>query len=514
MSEAPQRTRRVFSGVDCSGPVPVEYRFSHARNGNRHLVVVLSHRHAPGGYGWATGQLEDLRSNILWVRDLLDGANTYHLCRGMDFSLEQSVAGLVSHVMNTLALSPDQVTVFGTSEGASAALFLGLKYGFRNIVAGTPHFRIGTRVKESNPDAARVMMGEPTDQNVHVLDSVLPDLVGSGANPSANIYVLTSPRDPQYQQQTEPFLGHFQGRENFNFVYNESPLITDAGKVTRHHLPVFMGLLNLLVDGIAPRIGMVRNGYDQPKRDTSAIDTYLTQTSQVRGDSFPKPVVRTPAPGERVPANTVRFTGTAVGAVRVSFWEEGKYRGTAPVAPDGTWSWERTDPWPKGKHVVRLFAADANNYQTKRSEVAFTAVEPVYEAAPAYEPVPQPSMPVPQSSVPTPQPPVPAQHLVLTVTVPAAHQQVPGPGVGFAGYAPGAVRVDFHEGGAALGACEVRPDGSWTWEPGWPWNDGDHFVEAIAVDALGNVSPWAAVPFTKLGAYPVPAQDVYFNSVY
>ncbi|MEC4572897.1 hypothetical protein [Streptomyces virginiae] len=500
MSEAAQKRRRVFSGVDCSGSVPVEYKFSHARGGNRHLVVVFANRHAPGGYGWADGQLEDLRSNILWVRDTVDGGNTYHLCRGMDFSLEQSVAGLLSRVMNALALSPDQVTVFGTSEGGSAALFFGLKYGFRNIVAGTPQFRIGTRVRESNPEAAWVMMGEPTDQHVHILDSVLPDLVGSGANPSANIYVLTSPRDAQYQQQVEPFLGHFQGRENFNFVYNESPHITDAGKVTRHNLPALMGLLNLLVDGIAPRIGMVRNGFEQPKRDTSAIDTYLTQTSQVRGDSFPKPVVHTPASGERVPANTVRFTGTAVGAVRVSFWEDGKYRGTAPVAPDGTWIWERTDPWPKGKHVIRLFAADANNYQTKRSEVTFTAAEHVYVATPEYEPAPQPAMP--------------AQHLALTVTAPAAHQQVPGPAVGFAGYAPGAVRVDFHEGGAALGACEVRPDGSWTWEPGWPWNDGDHFVEAIAVDAVGNVSPWAAVPFTKLGAYPVPAQGVYFNSAY
>ncbi|MGW2269814.1 hypothetical protein [Streptomyces yangpuensis] len=500
MSEAAQKKRRVFTGVDSSGAVPVEYRFSHARGGNRHLVVVLASRHAKSGYGWADGHLDALRSNILWVRDLVDGTNTYHLCRGMDFSLEQSVAGLVSNVMNALALSTDQVTVFGTSEGGSAALFFGLKYGFRNIVAGSPQFLIGSRVRESNPEAARMMMGEPTDHNVRLLDSVLPDLVGSGANPSANVYLFTSPRDDQYQRQVEPFIGHFRGRENFNFVYNESPLITDAGKVTRHNLPTLMGLLTLLVDGIAPRIGMLRNGHEEPQRDASAIDTFLRQTAQVRGDSFPKPVVRTPSPEERLPANAVRFTGTAVGAVRVSFWEDGAYRGAAPVAPDGTWVWEHTSPWAKGRHVIRLFAADANNYQTKRVEVAFVAGEHAYAATPEYEATPQPSMP--------------AQQLALTVTAPAAHQQLTGPAVGFAGYAPGAVRVDFHEGGAALGACEVRPDGSWMWEPGWPWNDGEHYVEAIAVDAVGNVSPWAAVPFTKLGAYPVPAQGVYFNSAY
>lgn len=101
------------------------------------------------------------------------------------------------------------------------------------------------------------------------------------------------------------------------------------------------------------------------------------------------------------------------------------------------------------------------------------------------------------------------------MTAPAAHQQLSGPAVGFSGYANGAVRVDFQEGGAALGSCEVRADGSWVWEPGWAWNQGDHFVEAIAVDAVGNASPWTAVPFTLImNSYPVPAQGAYFNARY
>ncbi|KJK53927.1 MULTISPECIES: Ig-like domain-containing protein [unclassified Streptomyces] len=501
MSKAAQNARRVFTGVDSAGAVPIEYRFSHARNGNRHLVVVFANFTAPGEYGWSNGVLDKVRSNILWIRDLFDGANTYYLCKGMDFSLEQSVAGLISRVMGALSLTPDEVTMFGSSKGGSAALFFGLKYGFRNIVASVPQFLIGTYVREGIPGAAKVMMGEVTEQNVAALDAVLPELVRSGANRSANIYVITSPQDEQYKRQVEPFIGLFQGRENFNFVYNDSPLITDHGKVTLRNLPTIMGLLNLLVDGITPRIGMVRNGYEQPERDNSAIDTFLTQTSQVKGDSFPRPVVLTPAPDERVPANTVRFTGTAVGAVRVSFWQDGKYQGAAPVAADGSWIWERTSPWAKGRHVIRLFGADANNYQTERTEVVFTAVENASEPLPEYAPAPAP-------------PPRPAQRLVLTVTAPAAHQQLPGPVIGFAGYAPGAVRVDFQEGGVGLGTCDVRSDGSWVWEPTWAWNEGDHFVEAIAVDAVGNASPWTAVPFTAASAYQAPAHGGYFNVRY
>lgn len=506
MSKAAQSTRRVFTGVDSSGAVPVEYRFSHARNGNRHLVVVFANRYAPGEYGWANGRLDLLRSNILWVRDLFDGANTYYLCKGMDFSLEQSVAGLISRVMNALSLSPDHVTMFGSSKGGSAALFFGLKYGFRNIVASVPQFQIGTRVMEGNPDAVRVMMGEATEQNVHALDSVLPDLVRSGANHSANIYLISSPQDEQYQRQVEPYIGLFQGRENFNFVYNDSPLITDHGKVTLRNLPTLMGLLNLLVDGITPRIGMVRNGYEQPERDTSAIDAYLTETSQVRGDSsFPRPMVLSPAANDRIARDAIRFVGTAPGAVRVSLWEDGKYQGAAPVAPDGSWTWERDKPWVKGRHVIRLFAADANNYQSERTEVIFTAVDPeaALEAAPA--PVPAPVQV---------QVPMPAQPLVLTVTAPGARQQVPGPAVTFTGYAPGAVRVEFQEGGVALGTCGVAADGTWIWEPGWAWNEGGHFVEAIAVGAAGNASPWITVPFSLGNAYTAPAPGSYFTPGY
>ncbi|MFF8266862.1 hypothetical protein ACF059_05660 [Streptomyces sp. NPDC016562] len=501
MSNAAQNARAVFTGVDSSGAVPVEYRFSHAKNGNRHLVVVFANLTAPGEYGWSNGVLNNLRSNILWIRDLFDGENSYYLCKGMDFSLERSIAGLISRVMNALSLTPDDVTMFGSSKGGSAALYFGLKYGFRNIVGSVPQFLIGTYVREDMPGAARMMMGQVTDENVRVLDAVLPELVRSGANRSANIYLVTSPQDEQYQRQVEPFLGLFQGHENFNLVFNDSPLITNHGKVTLRNLPAIMGVLNLLVDGITPRFGLVRNGYEQPERDTSAIDAYLTETSQVRDESFPRPVVVTPAADERVPANAVRFTGSAPGAVRVSFWEDGKHQGTAPVAADGSWAWERANPWGKGRHVVRLFAADANNYQTERTEVIFTALEPESAAVAGYAPAPLPA-------------PAPAPRIVLSVTAPAAHQQVPGPGVGFTGYAPGAVRVDFQEGGVSLGTCEVRSDGAWVWEPGWAWNEGDHFVEAVAVDAVGNASPWVAVPFTLVNAYHVPTQGGYLNQRY
>lgn len=486
MSNAAPSGRPIFAGVEASGTIPLEYRFSHARNGNRHLVVVFANLNAPGEWGWANGVLDKTRSNILWIRDQFDGENSYYLCKGMDFSLERSVIELISRVMNSLSLTPDDCTMFGSSKGGTAALYFGLKYGFKNVVASVPQFLIGTFVKESMPGAARLMMGEVTDEKVRILDSVLPDVVRHGGNLEANVYLISSPQDEQYTRHVEPFLGLFQGYRNFNFIFNDSPLIASHGKVTLRNLPTMMGLLNLLVDGITPRIGVVRNGNEQPERDTSAIDAYLKATSQVRGDSFPPPVVSMPMAHQEVPGNAVRFMGTAPGAVRISLWENGKYLGSPQVRADGSWTWELGKPWAKGKHVVRLFAVDANKYHSGRTEVVFTAVDQVSA-------------------------PVPAQPHAPVVTVPAAYQQVPGPVVGFMGFAPGALRVEFLENGVSLGSSNVAADGSWAWESGWSWNEGEHAVEVFSLDAAGIESQRASVVFTVVNTFAVAAPDQYYS---
>ncbi|MFG2983619.1 hypothetical protein ACGFYQ_20620 [Streptomyces sp. NPDC048258] len=501
MSNTAKNERRVITGVDASGPVPVEYRFSHAKNGNRHLVVVFANLNAPGEYGMGGGILDNLRSNILWIRDSFDGANSYYLCQGMDFGIEQSVAGLIARVMNALSLTPDQCTMFGSSKGGSAALHFGLKYGYKNIIASVPQFRIGTFVVSAMADSARAMMGEVTDDKVRFLDSVLPEVVRGSANRSANIYLISSPQDRQYAIHIEPYLGLFQGYENFNFIFNDSPLISGHDKVTTRNIPSMVGLLNLVIHGIVPRIGAVRNGREEPERDTSGIDGYLSATSQVRGDDFPAPVVLMPAAEERLPAHAVRFVGSAPRAVRVSIWENGKFQGSPAVAPDGSWTWEREKPWAKGRHVVRMFGVDANNFHSGRSEVVFTATD----EAVAPSQVPAPAGAAAQA---------PAPSLVLSVTSPVPQQQVQGPAVRFTGFAPGAVRVDFQERGTALGACDVMADGSWAWDPGWAWNDGEHFVEAVAVDAMGNASAWTSVPFVLMNAYIVPAQGGYTATRY
>ncbi|MFC7302835.1 hypothetical protein ACFQVC_01215 [Streptomyces monticola] len=457
-----------------------------ARNGARHLVVVFANYTAPDDYGWSNGILDKLRANVLWIRDRFHGQHSYYLCKDMDFGLEDSVARLISTVLGALSLGPENCTAFGSSKGGSAALYFGLRYGLGNIVASVPQFRIGTYVRDDRQETARFMMGEsPTVERVRVLDEAIPGLVRAGANRGANIYLVSSSRDEQHGEQVEPFLGLFRAYENFNYICNESPLISGHGQVSLRNVPHLMGLLHLLTEGIAPRFGLVRSGYEEPDRPTADIDAYLKATSLVKRDSeFPPPTISVPAADEEV-GGAMTIAGTARGAVRVSLWENGKFLATPDVAADGTWSWQPRKPWGKGQHMVRLFAVDAAGFQSPRTEVSFSVVEG--GRTPTRAAAAQQSHPVP-TMAPAHPPAAP------TVTAPAPHQQVQGAAVAFMGTAHGAAQVALRENGVLLGASAVGPDGSWSWYSGWAWGPGAHLVEVCAVDARGIESTVVPVP--------------------
>ncbi|MGQ4434501.1 MULTISPECIES: hypothetical protein [unclassified Streptomyces] len=528
MAEAPAKARKVIGGIDASGPHPVEYRFTHARSGNRHLMVVFANIYAPDDYGWATGVLGGLRSNILWIRDRFGDGNTYYLCKGMDFGVEQSVIGLITRVMKSLGLTPDDVTLWGSSKGGSAALHFGLSHGFRNIVASVPQLRIGTFVRDVYPDTGRHMLGEAmADDDVRVLDAVLPDLLASGANGDANLYLVSSPQDEQYPTQVEPFLGLLQRYPNFNLIFSESPFITGHGKVTQRNTPPLMGIAYLLVEGIAPRLGITRHGYEEPDADLSGITSFLESTAVVQG-SFAAPVVISPQPHDLLPTTGARFTGRAPGAVRVSIWEHGRYLASAPVAADGTWTWQRDQPWSAGEHLLRLFAVDASGYQSGRTEARFTASErqperaeaqfaaPEQQAEPAEAQFAAPVHPAGHAEgqfiAPEPQPePTQAQFTtpepVMTllpplIRTPEPHQQLLDVQVRLTGAANGATQVGFRENGVFLGSCGIDHDGRWLWNADWRWTRGPHTVEVFVVNAVGDESPPALVTFAVI---PTPA---------
>ncbi|MEV8030721.1 hypothetical protein [Streptomyces sp. NPDC086182] len=495
MSESAAKGRRVIRGIDVSGAHPVQYRFAHARGGNRHLTVVFADIHAPDDYGWSDGILDNLCSNILWIRDRFDGGNTYYLCRDGDFGIEQSVIGLIQKVVKALGLTSDDVTLWGSSKGGSAALYFGLRYGFRNIVASVPQLRIGTFVRNMYPRTGRHMLGEtmPEDR-VRILDSVLTDLLASDANPDAHIYLVSSPQDEQYATQIEPYLGLLQRYPNFNFLFSESPHITGHGKVTQRNTPLLLGIAGLLVEGISPRLGITRHGYEEPNADRSGITGFLTATSIVQTWLAP-PVVTMPLPHDPLLVTGVPLTGRAPGAVRVSIWENGDYLASAPVGPEGDWTWKRKKPWSVGEHTVRLFAVDGNGIQSARTDATFTASDRI-------------TAPQAPDDTSAPEHYFDTERARVTLLPPLLHTPEPGQqllaiSIRFTGASNAATHVGFRENGVLLGSCSVAHDGRWLWNADRDWHPGMHTVEVVAANEAGEASPPATITFAVI---PVSGQ--------
>lgn len=255
--------RSVVTSTDTSGPFPVEYRFRPAEGDARHLIVIFSGFAAPNGYHFAGKSLNDLRANILWIRDDFDGHYSYYLCRDMNFGIESSVAGLIERTMSGLGLTHEQVSLLGVSKGGSAALYFGLKYGYRNIVTVVPQFLIGDYVYD-RAETGRYMLGDMMpQQNVDSLNSAVPSLLNAYGGQGHNIYLFTSEADEQYEKEINPHLQLFWGCANFNFIRTNSSMVRQHGEVSGYNLPLVTSVLAALTEGAEPRLGFLENGNPQ-----------------------------------------------------------------------------------------------------------------------------------------------------------------------------------------------------------------------------------------------------------
>ncbi|MER6979105.1 hypothetical protein [Streptomyces carpinensis] len=263
----------MTTGTDTSGAVPVEYRFRAGEGDVGHLIVVFSGFAAPNGYHFAGKSLNGLRANVLWIRDDFDGHYSYYMCRSMNFDIEASVLRLIENTMGQLGLGRDQVSLLGVSKGGSAALYFGLKHGFRNIVTVVPQFLVGSYVRD-RAETGRYMLGpDMPPMHVDLLDGAIPELLKRYGAQGHNVYLFTSEADEQYETEISPHLQLFWACENFNLIRTNSQLVRQHGEVSGYNLPLVLGVLSALSDGAVPRLGFVENG--QARVDPVQRQQYL-----------------------------------------------------------------------------------------------------------------------------------------------------------------------------------------------------------------------------------------------
>ncbi|UXN31284.1 hypothetical protein [Glutamicibacter sp. M10] len=239
----------------------VPYMERPATRDTRSLLIVFSGIVEDCGYEFIGKSVDSISSNILWIRDKFDGQSTYYMCQQMDFSISDAVQSLILEHCHKLGIKQEDCTLFGISKGGAGALYIGLKYGYKNIIASVPQLAVGDYIHETRPlILSHMTRTESMKEDVEQLNSLIPNLVSEDEHIDRNIYVFSSESDNEYRSQIKPFVDSFRKYANFNTIISSSKLITGHTEVTRYNIGLIISLINFAAEGVYPRLGDVRTG--------------------------------------------------------------------------------------------------------------------------------------------------------------------------------------------------------------------------------------------------------------
>lgn len=218
----------VFSGF--GQDVPPHYNFVNSLN------------HYPG--------------HIVWISDDFEGFFAYYMCINLDFRVADAVGEFIKEKAIELKVPWENITLLGGSKGGSAALYHGLRWSIKNIIATVPQLKIGSYLVDDQPftqKTARHMMGDTYSQlQIHRLDKVLIELLKKDTALDKNIYLLTSEYDEHYHRYLVDYLDDFKKYHNFNLMKTYSAFVGQHKQVTEHHLTWILGILYCLASECTP----------------------------------------------------------------------------------------------------------------------------------------------------------------------------------------------------------------------------------------------------------------------
>ena len=271
---------RVSEKVDINGH-QIKFTLKSARKDIRHLVVLLNgYRHG----GWEYGNSIDfIKCHVLMIEDVFEGGQSCYLGKNQNFDFADRVAALIDKTLFDLGLSKANCTLLGPSKGGFAALYIGMKYGYKNIVAPAFVGHIGTwMVVDKYEKIIQHVMGSDNADVVRKYDSLLTDLIANGAAVDKNIYIFISHRDRFYLNygQKEVIDSLIKKCTNFNLFITDSQLAFQHDQVTPYYLQETLSTVALLAQGITIRLpeSVYENQTIQMKASPSTVDVEFFKT--------------------------------------------------------------------------------------------------------------------------------------------------------------------------------------------------------------------------------------------
>lgn len=252
---------RVSKIVEINGH-QIKYDLKSARKDISHLVVLFNgYRH--GGWDFHNS-IDFLKCNVLMIEDSFDNVQSCYLGKDQNFDFADMVNVLIEKTLVDLGLSKNDCTLLGASKGGFAALYIGINFGYINIVAPAFVGFIGSRILTYG-NLSEHILGEYDSKVIERYDALLTELITTEKDNNKNIYIFVSYNDNLYLKagQKEIIQRLADKYSNLNLFITDSQLAFQHDQVTPYYLQEILSTVSLLTQGIAVRLP--RSTYENQK---------------------------------------------------------------------------------------------------------------------------------------------------------------------------------------------------------------------------------------------------------
>ncbi|MER7798386.1 Ig-like domain-containing protein [Microbacterium sp. NPDC096154] len=308
---------------------------------------------------------------------------------------------------------------------------------------------------------------EPLDEGEHTVTATQTDAAGNESGPSEPVAFVIDTVAPAAPVIETPADG--------SSIADATPTVTGTGEPG--------ALVDVSIDGapIANDVLVDEGGtWSAPVTEPLAEGDHTVTAAQTDAagnvsepttnafavDTTPPTVeITSPSDGEAVNDPTPPITGTGEPGSTVTVIIDDEPVGDVVVGEDGTWTFTPTEPLADGDHTVEAAAIDEAGNTATDGPIAF-AVDTAAPDAPV-------------------------------ITTPDDGAAIGDPTPEIAGTGEPGTTITVIVDGEPVGETEVGEDGTWTFTPAEPLEDGEHTITATATDDAGNVSePSAPVTIT------------------
>ncbi|MBS4204792.1 Two component regulator three Y domain-containing protein [Lederbergia citrea] len=192
----------------------VKYFYEKSYQKTNNLIIIFSAMPAKGkmpGYNFVS-TLKEFDCNKLFILDDFGCRGSYYLCENKDFSIERSVISLINFIIKENKI--DKVITCGSSKGGYAALYYGIKYGFSNIIAGSPQYLLGEYLINQAKEGAiaKFMSGAIEKEDYEFLNRIMSDMISNSPN-KPRVFIHLGKGEANYHKHVKPLMKKLEEKQ-------------------------------------------------------------------------------------------------------------------------------------------------------------------------------------------------------------------------------------------------------------------------------------------------------------